>query len=79
VLDTTPFSDNQAGHLGTGFFSGLFGGSDAKISGHFEIDQNGSPIAAGNPVNSRREEGLRRADRARQPGRHARLLSRGGR
>lgn len=51
TLDTTPFSDNQRGHLGTGFFTGLFGGSDAVMSGRYEIDQNGAPVAAGNALN----------------------------
>ena len=51
ALDTTPFSDKQLGHLGTGFFTGFFGGSDAKMSGRFETDQNGVKLAAGNAVN----------------------------
>jgi hypothetical protein len=51
TLDTTPFSDNQRGHLGTGFFTGLFDGSDAAMSGRYEVDQNGAPVAAGNALN----------------------------
>lgn len=51
TLDTTPFSDNELGHRGTGFFVGFFGGSDAKVSGRYEIDQNGVRLAAGNAVN----------------------------
>jgi hypothetical protein len=50
TLDVTPFSDNQRGHLGTGFFTGLFDGSDARMSGHYEIDQNGAQVAAGNAL-----------------------------
>jgi hypothetical protein len=50
ALGTTPFSDNELGHLGTGFFTGFFGRSDAKLSGRFEISQNGSRLAAGNAV-----------------------------
>jgi hypothetical protein len=51
TLDTTPFSDNQRGHLGTGFFTGLFDGSDAVMSGRYEVDQNGTPVAAGSALN----------------------------
>ena len=51
TLVTTPFSDNQPGHVGTGFFTGYFGGSDAKVSGRYEIDQNGVSLASGNAVN----------------------------
>ena len=50
TLNTTPFSDNTRGHLGSGFFTGFFGGSDAKMSGRFEIDQNGVRLAAGNAL-----------------------------
>jgi hypothetical protein len=51
ALDTTPFSDNELGHLGTGFVTGTFGGSDASVTGRFHIDQNGRRLAAGNAVN----------------------------
>jgi hypothetical protein len=50
TLSTTPFSDNTLGHLGSGFFTGFFGGSDARMSGHFEIDQNGVRLAAGSAL-----------------------------
>jgi len=60
TLETTPFSDNELGHLGTGFFTGLFGGSDAKVSGRYEIDQNGVRLAAGNAVNGIRPVRLSR-------------------
>lgn len=46
-LSTTPFSDNQPGHLGAGFFVG----PGATVAGSYEIDQNGVRIARGNPVN----------------------------
>ena len=48
-LDVTPFSDNQAGHLGSGFESGIFGAT-GKVTGRYEIDQNGKKIAGGNAV-----------------------------
>ena len=48
-LDVTPFSDNQAGHLGSGFESGIFGAT-GKVTGSYEIDQNGKKIAGGNAV-----------------------------
>jgi len=48
TLDITPFSDNQPGHLGAGFFSGF--GSFPKLSGTYEIDQNGVKIAGGDAV-----------------------------
>lgn len=50
TLSTTPFSDNALGHLGSGFFTGFFGGSDARMSGRFEIDQNGARLAAGSAL-----------------------------
>lgn len=49
VLDVTPFSDNQPGHLGSGFQSGIFGAS-GTVTGSYEIDQNGKKIAGGNAV-----------------------------
>lgn len=49
ALDVTPFSDNQPGHLGSGFQSGLLG-TTGKVSGTYEIDQNGKKIAGGNAV-----------------------------
>ena len=48
-LDVTPFSDNQPGHLGSGFQLGIFGAS-GKVTGTYEIDQNGKKIAGGNAV-----------------------------
>ena len=48
-LDVTPFSDNQPGHLGSGFQPGIFGAS-GKVTGTYEIDQNGKKIAGGNAV-----------------------------
>ncbi len=47
ALDVTPFSDNQPGHLGSGFQPGIFG-STGKVTGSYEIDQNGKKIAGGN-------------------------------
>jgi hypothetical protein len=49
VLDVTPFSDNEPGHLGSGFQRGIFGVS-GKVAGSYEIDQNGKKIAGGNAV-----------------------------
>jgi hypothetical protein len=43
ILDTTPFSDNQLGHLGSGFFDG----PRTKPTGHFVLDENGHQLAAG--------------------------------
>ena len=49
VLDVTPFSDNVPGHLGSGFQLGIFGAT-GKVTGSYEIDQNGKKIAGGNAV-----------------------------
>jgi hypothetical protein len=46
-LSTTPFSDNQRGHVGAGFVAG----PGATVAGSYEIEQNGVRIAAGNAVN----------------------------
>jgi hypothetical protein len=46
-LYTTPFSDNQPGHLGAGFSAG----PGVTVTGSYEIDQNGVRIARGNPAN----------------------------
>lgn len=45
-LATWPFSDNQFGHLGPGY------GDDElmPVTGHYEVDQDGRPIASGSPV-----------------------------
>jgi hypothetical protein len=48
-LDVTPFSDSQPGHLGSGFEPGIFGAT-GKVTGSYEIDQNGKKIAGGNAV-----------------------------
>ena len=48
-LDVTPFSDSQPGHLGSGFQPGIFGAT-GKVTGSYEIDQNGKKIAGGNAV-----------------------------
>jgi hypothetical protein len=49
VLDVTPFSDNEPGHLGSGFQPGIFGAT-GTVTGTYEIDQNGKKIAGGNAV-----------------------------
>ncbi len=50
TLDVMPFSDSTLGHVSaSGFFFG-FGGPKPKVSGHYEIDENGKAIAAGNPL-----------------------------
>jgi hypothetical protein len=46
-LYVTPFSDNEPGHLGSGFSPGIFGAS-GQVTGTYEIDQNGNKIAGGN-------------------------------
>jgi hypothetical protein len=46
TLETTPFSDNEPGHLGTGF-AALPG---ATIAGSYQVDQDGKKIAGGNAV-----------------------------
>jgi hypothetical protein len=46
-LSQTPWSDNQFGHLGPGFF----GNGSAPTTGTYVIDQNGTEIAHGNAVN----------------------------
>jgi hypothetical protein len=43
ILDTTPFSDNQLGHLGSGFLDG----PRTKPTGHFVLEENGHQLAAG--------------------------------
>jgi hypothetical protein len=58
TLDVMPFSDSTLGHIST---TGFFGGQVAsygKIAGHYEIDENGKVIAAGNPLPGFREVGL---------------------
>jgi len=44
-LSITPFSDNQPGHTGTGFY----GESRDTITGHYTLTQDGTTIAEGNP------------------------------
>jgi hypothetical protein len=57
TLDVMPFSDSTLGHIGAwGFFGGL-GASLGKITGHYEVDENGKVIAAGNPLRRDREVG----------------------
>jgi hypothetical protein len=43
-LGLTPFSDNEFGHLGAGFF----GNGNTPVSGSYEVDQNGVDISHGN-------------------------------
>jgi hypothetical protein len=47
TLAFTPFSDNEPGHTGSGFF----GGPGLAVTGRYVIQQNGIRIASGNPVN----------------------------
>jgi hypothetical protein len=49
ALIVTPFSDSVPGHLGSGFQPGIFG-TTGKLTGSYEIDQNGKKIAGGNAV-----------------------------
>jgi len=46
-LDFTPFSDNQFGHTGPGFF----GNGSALVAGRYVVDQDGRKIASGNALN----------------------------
>jgi hypothetical protein len=45
-LTTTPFSDNQFGHLGPGFF----GNGNARVLGSYSVSANGKLIKRGNPA-----------------------------
>ena len=45
-LDFTPFSDNQLGHTGPGFF-----GNSGLVAGRYVVDQNGRKIASGSALN----------------------------
>jgi len=57
TLDVTPFSDSTLGHVGaSGFYAG-FGGPKPVVSGHYEIDENGKVIAAGNPLEKFKQVG----------------------
>jgi hypothetical protein len=50
TLDVMPFSDSTPGHLSSsGFFGGL-GGPSGKITGHYEVGENGTVIASGDPL-----------------------------
>ena len=46
TLNFTPFSDNEPGHIGAGFF----GGRGLVVTGRYVIHQNGVRIARGNPA-----------------------------
>jgi hypothetical protein len=57
TLDVMPFSDSTPGHLSkSGFFASQFG-RFGTVAGHYEIDENGKVIAAGNPLLGLREVG----------------------
>jgi hypothetical protein len=59
TVDVMPFSDSTPGHLSaTGFFGGFFG-SPGKITGHYEIDENGTFIAGGDPLHHDQATGNR--------------------
>lgn len=45
-LNLNPFTDDTAGHTGTGFAQGIFG-SIGAISGSFQIDANGAKVQSG--------------------------------
>ncbi len=47
TLSSTPYSDNEPGHLGAGFSPG----PGVSVTGSYEIDQNGVRIARGDPAN----------------------------
>jgi hypothetical protein len=50
TLDVMPFSDSTPGHLSASGFFGSFFGPPGKITGHYEIDENGTVIASGDPL-----------------------------
>jgi hypothetical protein len=57
TLDVMPFSDSTPGHVSA---NGFFGGQEAsygKITGHYQIDENGKTLASGNPLPGDREVG----------------------
>jgi hypothetical protein len=56
TLDLSPFADNDPGHNAAGYVS-VFDGSQSPTSGAYEVDENGTKIAAGNPVKSLGETG----------------------
>jgi hypothetical protein len=45
TLDFAPFGDNTPGHVGAGFTHQI---GERKVTGSYELDQNGKKIAAGN-------------------------------
>jgi hypothetical protein len=45
-LGVTPFSDNEPGHIGAGFF----GDGNVRVTGRYVVDQDGKKIAGGNAV-----------------------------
>ncbi len=51
TLDLSPFADNDRGHDAAGYVS-AFDGSQSPTSGSYEIDENGTKIASGNPLKS---------------------------
>jgi hypothetical protein len=53
TLDVTPFSDSAPGHKS---FDG-FAGPAGKIAGHYQVEENGKTIAAGNPLKGFKEVG----------------------
>lgn len=56
TLDLSPFGDNEPGHDAAGYVS-AFDGSQSPTSGSYEIDENGTKIASGNPLKSLGETG----------------------
>ena len=57
TLDVMPFSDSTLGHLSASGFRGGLAGSFGKITGHYEIDENGKAIAVGDPLRHDQEVG----------------------
>lgn len=57
TLDVMPFSDSIRGHVSASGFFGGFEGPAGRITGHYEIDQNGKVIASGNPLKGLKEVG----------------------
>jgi hypothetical protein len=57
TLDVMPFSDSTLGHISASGFFGALQLPFGKITGHFEIGENGKVIASGNPVQGDKEVG----------------------
>jgi hypothetical protein len=57
TLDVMPFTDSTLGHVSASGFDAGFDRSKPVVSGHYEIDENGKVIAAGNPLEKLKQVG----------------------